>query len=163
MGQPCLSLCTHSTSLRSHIHSSTLPLSVQPPHLFAISSHICSSTLAAALTLPLAFSQSPSPSPNSRPSFLLPDLVLSTQSIGQSLMAAQKLGEQTGKKYALETFILGRSRLENQGCVAISKALAVGVAAVETRHHSQAAPRGIILLRLCRTPVCIQVRHQFHR
>lgn len=40
-------------------------------------------------------------------------------------MAAQKRGARTGRPYALETFILGRSRLENQGCVSISKALAV--------------------------------------
>lgn len=50
---------------------------------------------------------------------------LPPQSIGNSLMAAYRRGQSTGKKYALETFILGRSRLENQGCVAIAKAFEV--------------------------------------
>jgi Ran GTPase-activating protein (RanGAP) involved in mRNA processing and transport len=47
------------------------------------------------------------------------------QTIGKALQAAQALGVQRKTPYALERFILGRSRLEDPGCMEISKAFAV--------------------------------------
>eukprot|EP00053_Salpingoeca_punica_P007463 m.68115 g.68115 ORF g.68115 m.68115 type:complete len:650 (-) comp14162_c1_seq1:1952-3901(-) len=43
--------------------------------------------------------------------------------IGEALYAAYELGQKRGQPYRLRRFVLGRSRLENPGGIAISKAL----------------------------------------
>eukprot|EP00051_Salpingoeca_urceolata_P002876 m.53444 g.53444 ORF g.53444 m.53444 type:complete len:560 (-) comp12383_c0_seq2:289-1968(-) len=55
------------------------------------------------------------------------------QTIGEALFAAYQKGEREGRKYALERFVLGRSRLERDGSVAIAKAIKAIGSLVEIR------------------------------
>lgn len=54
------------------------------------------------------------------------NLLSTLKTIGLALQKVQKLGVERKTPYALEHFVLGRSRLENPGCKAIAKAFEVG-------------------------------------